>query len=170
VVLIFSKKWGSTYGDQVERGVQMISTRPGMCYWGGIDHLCLIATPEKKAKRTTSNVVALLIYVFSKVCWNVPPAIWTTTPVEHDIVSWQVCPGGNLKLMCLCMMAVECWCKVAQWCYCNCQMLSAVQIVVMTRQQMMWSCASLHSLPVVYLCNCYDRYFCTSAFVTMPRH
>ena len=46
-VLISSKKWGSKYGDQVKRGVQMISTRPGMCNRGGIDHLFLVATPDK---------------------------------------------------------------------------------------------------------------------------
>ena len=52
----------------------------------------------------------------------------TTTQVEHDIVSWQVCPGGNLQLERLRMMAVECWCNVAQWCYCNCHMLTLNQI------------------------------------------
>jgi hypothetical protein len=60
----------------------MVSTRPGKCNRGGIDHLCSIATPEKGQEDNKQ--------------------------VEHDIVLWQVCPEGNLQLVRLRMMAVEC--------------------------------------------------------------
>ena len=104
----------------------MVSTRPGMCNWGGIDHLCSIATPEGQEDDKQPCCFAVLCGLQGVlVCASSP---CTTTQVEHDIVSWQVCPGGNLQLVHLRMMAVECWCNVAQWCYCNCHMLTLNQI------------------------------------------
>ena len=105
----------------------MISTRPGMCNRGGIDHLCLIATPEKGQEDNKQPCCVAVLYGLQGVL-ECASSLRTTTQVEHDIVSWQVCPGGNLQLVRLHMMAVECWCNLARWCYCNCQMLTLNQI------------------------------------------
>ena len=176
-VLISIKKWGSKYGNQVKRGVKMISTRPGMCNQGGTDHLCLVATPEK-GQEDDKQPCCIAVYVVFKVCCNVPLALRTTTQVEHDIVSWQVCPTeGKLQLMCLHMMAVEWWCNVVQWCYCNCQMLTLNQIECSAlalyklswRPNNKWCDLAPHCIHdrLVCLCTCYDRCFCASAFVAM---
>ena len=114
------QKWGSKYGDQVKRGYR----------WFPRDQVC--ATKEgliEKGQEDDKQPCCIAVYVVFKVCCNVPLALRTTTQVEHDIVSWQVCPTeGKLQLMCLHMMAVEWWCNVVQWCYCNCQMLTLNQI------------------------------------------
>ncbi len=85
----------------------MISTRPGMCNRGGIDHLCSIATPEKGQEDDKQPCCFAVLCGLQGVleCASSPR---TTTQVEHDIVAWQVCPGGNLHLVHLHMMAVKC--------------------------------------------------------------
>ncbi len=147
----------------------MISTRPGMCNQGGID--------QKRPRGWQATLLHCRFHVFSKVCWNVPPALCTTTQVAHDIVLWQVCPGGNLQLMCLRMMADEWWCNVVQWCYCNCQMLTLNQIECSALAlyklswwpNNKWCDLAPHCIHdrLVCLCTCYDRCFCASAFVAM---
>ena len=64
----------------------MVSPRPGMCNRGGIDH-------------HSSRAAVLCGLQGMLVCASSPR---TTTQVEHDIVSWQVCPGGNLDSSCAC--------------------------------------------------------------------
>ena len=85
----------------------MIFTRPVVCNRGGIDHLCLIATPEKGQEEDNQPCCFAVLCGLQGVleCASSPR---TTTQVEHDIVSWQVCPGGNLQLVRLRMKAVEC--------------------------------------------------------------
>ena len=70
----------------------MVSTRPGMCNRGGIDH-------------HSSRAAVLCGLQGMLVCASSPR---TTTQVEHDIVSWKVCLEGYLQLVRLRMMAVEC--------------------------------------------------------------
>jgi hypothetical protein len=82
---------------------------PGVCK-GGIDHLCLATTPGKAKDddRAVCNLVGLL-YIWSLqgvMDLFVPPAL-ELPQEEHYIVSWQVCSGGNRKLMRLRMMTLE---------------------------------------------------------------
>jgi hypothetical protein len=84
----------------------MVSTRPGMCNRGGIDHHRSRATPEGQEDDKQPCCFAVLCGLQGVlVCASSPR---TTTQVEHDIVSWKVCLEGYLQLVRLRMMAVEC--------------------------------------------------------------
>ena len=62
----------------------MVSTRPGMCNRGGIDHLCSIATPEKGQEDDCCFAVLCGLQGVL-VCASSPCT--TTQAAEHDIVS-----------------------------------------------------------------------------------
>ena len=66
----------------------MISTRPGgMCNRGGIDHLCLIATPAKGQEDDKQPCCFAVLCGLQGVLVCASSPCTTTQAAEHDIVS-----------------------------------------------------------------------------------
>ncbi len=86
---------------------------------------------------------------------------------EHDIASWQVCSGGNIKLMCLHMMAFKQFNTVPlhyctlNWC-CAMQVQLICQMVTLKRDVILRLVAITNGLWLAILL-CYDRCLGTSA-------
>ncbi len=152
-----------------KRGAQLISS--SLVYAKkGIDHLCVAATlGQPKMWQSNLQSCCIAVSLESPRCDRFAsvssPQI--ATQDKHDIASWQVCSGGNTKLMCLCMMAFKGF-NTAPSRYCTlnwcCAMLVQLicQMVMLKRDVILCLIAITNGLWLVILL-CYDRCLGTSA-------
>ncbi len=125
MIRISCKKGGSKYGNKVKGGRSWF---PQAWCMQRRDWTSLLGNNSREGWRWQQSSLQPCC---AAVCLESPrcdgfvcaSSPWTTTREEHDIVSWQVCSGGNGKLTGLRMMTFE-WCNAAPWRYCNCQMLT----------------------------------------------
>ncbi len=136
----------------------------------GIDHLCTAATLGRpKMWQSNLQPCCIAVSLESPRCDGFASASShrIATQDKHDIASWQVCSGGNIKLMCLRMMAFK-WFNTAPSRYCTlnwcCAMLAQLicQMVTLKRDVILHLIAITNGLWLAILL-CYDRCLGTSA-------
>ncbi len=142
----------------------------------GIDHLCMAATLGwPKMWQSNLQPCCIAVSLESPRCDGFASASspWIVTQDEHDIASWQVCSGGNIKLMCLSMMAFKQfntaplrYCML-NWCCAKLAQLIC-QMVMLKRDVILHLVTITNGLWLAILL-CYDRCLGTLALFVATR-